>query len=84
MAVLSPGGIIASDAMAWLNTSMGQETDPNVWPLLEGAFSHPRSAGMFTRFLALYVRDRKLIAWPDAHAKISYMPAKLLEETLRR
>jgi N-acyl-D-glutamate deacylase len=81
MAVLFPGGFIASDAMPWLSTTTGQEIDPNVWPLPDDAFSHPRSAGTFTRFLAQYVRDRKLISWPDAIGKTSYIPAKLLEET---
>jgi N-acyl-D-glutamate deacylase len=81
MAVLFPGGIIASDAMPWLSTRTGQEIDPQVWPLPDDAFSHPRSAGTFTRLLAQYVRDRKLISWPDAIAKTSYLPAKLLEET---
>jgi N-acyl-D-glutamate deacylase len=76
MAVLFPGGTIASDAMPWISTTTGQEIDPNVWPLPDDAFSHPRSAGTFTRFLAQYVRDRKLISWPDAIAS-----AKLLEET---
>ena len=47
----------------------------------DDAFSHPRGAGTFTRFLAQYVRDRKLISWPDAIAKTSYLPAKLPEET---
>jgi N-acyl-D-glutamate deacylase len=81
MAVLFPGGIIASDAMPWISTRTGQEIDPNVWPLPDDAFSHPRSAGTFTRFLGQYVRDRKLMSWTDAIAKTSYLPAKLLEET---
>ena len=80
MAVLFPGGTIASDAMPWISTRTGQETDPNVWPLTDDAFSHPRSAGTFTRFLGQYVRDRKLITLPDAIAKTSYLPAKYLEE----
>lgn len=62
MAVLFPGGIIASDAMQWLSSKTGKETDPNAWPLPEDAFSHPRSAGTFARFLAEYVRERKLIS----------------------
>ena len=81
MAVLFPGGIIASDAMPWLTTRTGQETDPDVWPLPDDAFAHPRSAGTFTRFLSQYVRDRKLINWPDAIAKASYLPARYLEDT---
>jgi N-acyl-D-glutamate deacylase len=70
-----------ADAMPWISTRTGQEINPNVWPLPDDAFAHPRSAGTFTRFLAQYVRDRQLISWPDAIAKTSYLPAKLLEET---
>jgi Amidohydrolase family len=81
MAVLFPGGIIASDAMPWLSTRTGKVVDPNAWPIPDDAFAHPRSAGTFTRFLAQYVLDRKLISWPDAIAKTSYLPAKYLEET---
>jgi N-acyl-D-glutamate deacylase len=81
MAVLFPGGIIASDAMPWISTQTGKEIDPNAWPLPQDAFAHPRSAGTFSRFLAQYVRDRKLVSWPDAIAKVSYLPAKLLENT---
>jgi N-acyl-D-glutamate deacylase len=81
MAVLFPGGIIASDAMPWFSTTTSQEIDINVWPLPDDAFRHPRSAGTFTRFLAQYVRDRRLVSWSDAIAKTSYLPAKLLEQT---
>ena len=55
--VLMPGGAIASDAMPW--TSKGQNITGDVWPLPADAFSHPRSAGTFTRFLRDYVRERK-------------------------
>lgn len=81
MAVLFPGGIIASDAMPWVSTRTGQEINPNIWPMPDDAFAHPRSAGTFTRFLAQYAHNRKLISWPDAIAKTSFMPAKLFEET---
>jgi N-acyl-D-glutamate deacylase len=62
----------------------GQEIDPYVWPLPDDTFSHPRSAGTFTRFLLQYVHERKIIGWPDAIAKASYLPAKRLEETAPR
>lgn len=81
MAVLFPGGIIASDAMPWISSRTGREADPNAWPIPEDAFSHPRSAGTFTRFLAQYVRERRLISLSDAIAKTSYLPARLMEET---
>jgi N-acyl-D-glutamate deacylase len=80
MAMVLRYGNIASDAMPWLSTTMGQEIDPNLWPLPDDALSHPRSAGTST-FLAQYVRDRKLIDWSDAIVKTSYLPAKVLEET---
>jgi N-acyl-D-glutamate deacylase len=82
MAVLFPEGIIASDSMPWMSTTTGKPIDPNEWPLPADAFSHPRSAGTFTRFLAQYVRDRRLLSWPDAIAKTSYLPAKFLEQTV--
>ena len=55
--VLMPGGAIASDAMPW--TLKGENITGDVWPLPADAFSHPRSAGTFTRFLRDYVRERK-------------------------
>jgi N-acyl-D-glutamate deacylase len=82
MAVLFPGGIIASDAMPWISTRTGQEIDPNAWPLPDDAFSHPRSAGTFTRFLGEYVRERHAIGLSDAIAKTTYLPAKLLENSV--
>ena len=51
LAVLFPDGIIASDAMPWLSTKTGKEVDPNAW-IPDDAYSHPRSAGTFTRFLS--------------------------------
>ncbi len=52
MALPFPGGIIASDAMPWLSTKIGKEVNPNEWPVPDEAYSHPRSAGTFTRFLS--------------------------------
>lgn len=80
MAVLFPGGIIASDAMPWISTVMGEEIDHDAWPLPDDAFAHPRSAGTFTRFLSQFARSRKAISLSDAIAKTSYLPAKLLQE----
>jgi N-acyl-D-glutamate deacylase len=82
MAVLFPGAIIASDAMPWVSTTTGKEVDPNAWPLPKDAFSHPRSAGTFTRFLAQYVRERHAIGLSDAIAKTAYLPARLLEDSV--
>jgi N-acyl-D-glutamate deacylase len=82
MAVLFPGGIIASDAMPWVSTATGKEIDPNTWALPDDAFSHPRSAGTFRRFLGQYVRERQAISLSDALAKTTYLPAKLLEQSV--
>lgn len=38
---------------------------------------HPRAAGSFPRFLAKYVRDKKLMSLYEGIEKITYAPAKL-------
>jgi cytosine/adenosine deaminase-related metal-dependent hydrolase len=47
-------------------------------PYAPGA--HPRSAGTFSRVLGRYVRERGVLDLPTAIAKMTYMPAKRLEE----
>ncbi len=47
-------------------------------PYAPGA--HPRSAGTFSRVLGRYVRERGALDLPTAIAKMTYMPAKRLEE----
>ena len=44
-----------------------------MWPLPNDAFSHLRSAGTFSRFLAHYVRERHTISLPDAIEKTTYL-----------
>jgi len=46
---------------------------------LKNGKGHPRSAGCFSRFLGRYVRDEKLMAWPEALRRITLLPAKRLE-----
>lgn len=75
--VLYAGGAIASDAMPWKVN--GETLNGNIWPLPTNAFAHPRSAGTFSRFLRQYVRERKAISLTDAIAKITLVPAKILE-----
>ncbi|MGY4474257.1 hypothetical protein ACVILL_001671 [Bradyrhizobium sp. USDA 3364] len=55
MAVLYPGGAIASDAMPW-TLADGRPYSGDAWPLPDDATSHPRSAGCFTRFIREWVR----------------------------
>jgi Amidohydrolase family len=46
---------------------------------IEDRFSHPRSAGTFSRVLGRYVRDSGALALVDALRKMSLMPAQRLE-----
>jgi len=41
--------------------------------------NHPRSSGCFSRVLGHYVRERKLLSLPEALAKMTVLPARLLE-----
>lgn len=83
LSVMHPATAIASDSVFWsyfdedgkIQTYTGDE-----WPLPEGVFSHPRSAGTFAKILRSYVRERGLISMSDAIKKMSLMPAQTLEE----
>jgi len=75
--ILFPGGAIASDAIMWQLD--GRVTDADIWPLPQNAFAHPRSAGTFSRFLRVYVRERQALSLRDALAKTSLIPARILE-----
>ncbi len=63
--------------MPW--TSKGQPLSGDVWPLPADAFSHPRSAGTFTRFLRDYVRERKKETLIDGLRRMTLIPAQILE-----
>ena len=79
--LLFPGAVVASDAMplTWLKTGDSTEPDPEVWPLPPGAFTHPRTAGTFSRAVRMLTRDGGPLSLPDALAKCSLDPARLLE-----
>lgn len=79
-AVLFPGGVIASDGGDWLLD--GKPVPPQTWPLPENAWSHPRSAGTFSRFLRMYVRDTQAIPLLGAIERVSYGPARILEDAV--
>lgn len=81
LAVLYPGGAIASDGMPWMNAK-GDILEDDVWPIPDNYFAHPRSAGCFSRFFAKWVRERKAISLPDALRKCSLIPAQILEESV--
>lgn len=81
LAVLCPGGAIASDAMPWMDAK-GAIVEGDVWPLPGDAFAHPRTTGCFSRFLSKWVRERHAISLTDALAKCSLIPARILEEAV--
>ncbi|MBW4936030.1 amidohydrolase family protein [Marinobacter sp. F4206] len=78
-AVLYPGGAIASDCTPWSDAN-GAFLEGEVWPLPDDAFSHPRSAGCFSRLFAIWVRERQVLSLLDAVRKTTLIPAQVLEE----
>jgi hypothetical protein len=80
--ILFPGSAIASDAVSWSIDGRAPVTHAEIWPLPENAFAHPRSAGTFSRFLRVYVRERQAISLRDALAKTSLIPARILERSV--
>lgn len=78
-ALAFPGAVVASDAMPL--TWSAVKPQPELWPLPRQATTHPRTAGTFARSLRLFldVLDLPLI---DALGKMSYGPARLLEDAV--
>jgi N-acyl-D-glutamate deacylase len=84
--VLFPGGAIGSDGAPWqkLDSKPGELSliDEGVWPLPDDAFSHPRSAGTFSRFIRMFVREQRRISLIEAVRKTSLIPAQILETSV--
>ncbi|WP_428410452.1 amidohydrolase family protein [Hyphococcus sp.] len=78
--ILYPGGAIASDGGNW--TVNGENIASDVWPIPSNASSHPRSAGTFSKFLRVYVRENQMVGLSDALAKTSLIPAQILESAV--
>ncbi len=78
--VLFPGGVIASDGGTWLVGDKNISKD--TWPIPANAWSHPRSAGTFSRFLGKYVREMKAVSLIEAIERISYGPAKIMQDSV--
>jgi N-acyl-D-aspartate/D-glutamate deacylase len=101
--LLFPGAVVASDAMplTWPGgggglggsggsgrSGSGAGSGEDGWPLPPGAFTHPRTAGTFSRSIRLLTRDTfplsepstGALSLPAALAKCSLEPARLLEE----
>jgi N-acyl-D-glutamate deacylase len=79
MSVLFPGGGIETDAVPWTQSD-GSSYKGKEWPLPKGLNSHPRSAGCYSRFLRMWVRERQVISWMDAIRKAALNPALIMGE----
>jgi len=80
LSVLFPGGVIETDAVPYTSPD-GKWLRGKEWPLPEGAASHPRTAGVYTRFLRKWVRERGVISFMEAIRKASLRPAQILEKS---
>ncbi len=81
--ILHPEILIESDEMFWMTMDEKgsiSNYEGDSWPLPEGTFSHPRSAGSFAKILRSYVRERKLLTINEAIRKMTLMPAQTLED----
>jgi len=61
-------------AVPWMMIASDGILDP-------GHNNHPRASGTFTRTLAVYVREKKLLSLMDALAKMTILPARRLEQS---
>jgi hypothetical protein len=70
-----PGAVVASDAMplTWVGPA-----DPLAWPP-NGAITHPRTAGTFSRAVRLLICGDEPLGLTEALSKCSLQPARLLE-----
>ena len=80
-----PDAIVASDAMPL--TFQGPVPDDTTWPLPAGAFTHPRTAGTFSRSLRLLAADGTgpvggggPLGLFETLRRCSLLPAQLLAE----
>jgi hypothetical protein len=72
-----PDAIVASDAMPL--TWIGPVPDPMTWPLPETAFTHPRTAGTFSRALRMLGAVGGPLGLTETLRRSSLLPAQLLE-----
>ena len=80
MSVLMPGGVIGSDGGTW--SIDGKRIAKDTWPVPSNAWSHPRGAGTYARFLRHYVRETNSVTLLDAIERLSYGPAKILQPSV--
>jgi len=78
---LLPNSSIGSDSVPWQLISNDELIEDGVWPLPEGAYAHPRTAGTFSKFIKMYVREQKKISLMEAIRKVALIPAQTLEKS---
>jgi dihydroorotase-like cyclic amidohydrolase len=72
-----PDAIVASDAMPL--TWTGAVPDQMIWPLPGSAFTHPRTAGTFSRALRMLGTGDGPLGLTETLRRCSLLPAQLLE-----
>ncbi len=70
--------VVASDAMPI--TWSGDVPDQRTWPLPAGAFTHPRTAGTYSRALRMLAGDTGPLGLTETLRRCSLLPAQLLED----
>jgi hypothetical protein len=63
-------------AFKWPRMMVSSDVTPS---FTRDRFTNPNIAGTFSRFLGYYVRERKLMSWPEALARTSLLQAQWLE-----
>jgi N-acyl-D-aspartate/D-glutamate deacylase len=76
-ALIFPSAIVASDAMPL--TWAGDVPDQMAWPLPGSAFTHPRTAGTYSRALRMLAGDGGPLGLTETLRRCSLLPAQLLE-----
>jgi N-acyl-D-aspartate/D-glutamate deacylase len=76
-ALVFPSAIVASDAMPL--TWAGDVPDQMAWPLPGAAFTHPRTAGTYSRALRVLAGDGGPLGLTETLRRCSLLPAQLLE-----
>ncbi|MEV6987344.1 amidohydrolase family protein [Sphaerisporangium sp. NPDC051017] len=74
-----PYAAIASDALPFVIED-GHAYDPMQWPPPKFVKTHPRSAGTYGRTLRIAVRETGVLSLPEAIAKCTLQPARIVEQ----
>ena len=77
-ALLLPGSAVASDAIPF--TLADGRVVNGEWPLPDGALSHPRTTGTFSRFVGTFARDRGVLTLSEAIRRCTLVPAQVMEQ----